>query len=287
MPSGSEDKSLGTLDEREKRFKAMLQYLILREACDFESNVNDTEEKKAQYAKESAEKILTKMELKFYDLFVKDDLVENYLFLDVPCKTDAFNQKDIFKKLIQQKISDKITVINSTDTADPSDTANTADKASQQNKKLLEKIVRSPKIENLIMVCDLPSDPKNTYLTELSNSKNSYLISDIDNVFNSSNLASITDNALVKIRDIFLSEADNECCKIEENSIAIHAHLKTATAFSLGFLNLTGKLIAKTLGLETDSKSEVENSPVTPSKSVRGEIITKILNSLKPTQGYV
>ena len=68
-----EDKSLVTLDEREARFKAMLQYLILREACDFESNVNDTDEKKAQYENLSAKKILKEMELKFYDLFVKDD----------------------------------------------------------------------------------------------------------------------------------------------------------------------------------------------------------------------
>ena len=284
MLLGSEDKSLGTLDEREKRFKAMLQYLILREACEFKSDnaVTDKVEEEAQYASESAKKILKEMELKFYDFFVEDDLVEDYLFFGTLDKVGAFNQKDRFKKLIQQKISDKITVINSTDTAD------TADTASQHNKKLLKKIVQSPIIENLIMTCDLVIVPSDTALSALYNTENSYLISDIDKVFQSINLTSITDNALVKIRDEFLAERENECCKISENSIAIQAHLNTVTALSLGFLNLTGKFIAKTLGLETDSKSEVENSSVTPNKSVRGSKISEILESLNTdTHGYI
>ncbi len=241
MPLEKEGKSLVTLDECEARFKAMLQYLILRKACEFEGNnpVSDKVEEEAQYASESAKKILKEMELKFYDLFVKDDLVEDYLFFGTPGKEDAFNQKDRFKNLIQQKISDKITVINSADTTDP------ANNASQHNKKLLKKIVQSPIIENSIMTCCLSTQ-----------SKESYLISDIDNVFQSRDLANITGNSLVYINIDFLSEADNECCKIEENSIAIQAHIKTVTALSLGYLELTGKLIAKALGIPSESVSE-------------------------------
>ena len=150
-------------EDREKRFKAMLKYLILREACESEGNnpVNELAEKKAVHASESAEKILKEMELKFYDLFVKDDLVEDYLFFDAPGKKDAFDQKDRFKNLIQQQISDKITVIKAIDLENAADTADTA---SQQNKKLLKKIVQSPKIENSIMTCDLVIDPSVTPL---------------------------------------------------------------------------------------------------------------------------
>ncbi len=143
MHSENEDKSLVTLDEREARFKAMLQYLILREACEFDdkfprddSGAGDALEasrkkQEDEFKKKSAEKILREMELKFYDLFVEDDLVEDYLFLDAPCKTDAINQKSQFKTQIQDQILEKIKFINSTDTAD---------KASQQNKKLLKKL---------------------------------------------------------------------------------------------------------------------------------------------------
>ena len=259
-------------EDRKKRFKAMLQYLILREACEFEGNnpVSDKVEEEAQYASESAKKILKEMELKFYDLFVKDDLVEDYLFFDAPYKKDAINQKDRFKNLIQQKISDKITVINSIDQAD------TADTASQHNKKLLEKIVRSPIIENSIMTCCLSTE-----------SKESYLISNIDEVFQSRNLANINSKSLVQIRDEFLYERENECCKISENSIAIQAHLKTATALSLGFLNLTGKIITKALGDLSGGLFQIDKDSASPSKSVRGERIIKILNSLNPTQDYI
>ena len=271
-------------EDRKKRFKAMLQYLILREACEFKSNVTDlvtdvatdaangVDEKKATYASESAEKILKEMELKFYDLFVKDDLVEDYLFFDVPGKEEAYNKKHDFKTQIQTQISDKITVINSAD--------------AQNHKRFLKEIVRSPIIENSIMTCDLSIK-----------FKESYLISDIDDVFQLSNLDIAKDRSLHSIFEILLPKSeDDELFKIEENSIAIHvkensiaiqAHLKTATALSLGFLNLTGKLIAKTLGLETDSKSEVENSSVTPGESVRGGKISGIVNSLNSSFGYV
>ena len=51
-------------EDRKKRFKAMLQYLILREACEFEGDnpVNEFAEEKAVHASESAKKILKEME---------------------------------------------------------------------------------------------------------------------------------------------------------------------------------------------------------------------------------
>ena len=114
------------------------------------------------------------------------------------------------------------------------------------------------------MTCDLASESGNS------------LISDIDKAFKSNNLASINDNNLCKINSQ------------EESFNTIQAHIKTVTALSFGFLNLTGKFIAKTLGLETDSKSEGENSPVTPNKSVRGSKISEILESLNTdTHGYI
>ena len=105
-------------------------------------------------------------------------------------------------------------------------------------------------------------------------------------------MASITNNALVEIRNNFLSESDNECCKIEENSIAIHAHLKTATALSLGFLNLTGKIITKALGdlsgglFQTNKEDQLQGDGASPSESVRGGKISGIVNSLNSV-GYV
>ncbi len=285
MHSVNEDKSLGALDERETRFKAMLQYLILREACEFndkfprdasgagvkdglETQGNADEDK---FKIESAEKILREMELKFFNLFVEDDLVENYLLHKVLDQESVYDKRCNFKKQIQQHISDKIIVINSIDPADTTDTAR------QLNKEILKRIVRSPIIENSIMTCDLSIK-----------SKESYLISDINNVFNSSNLASNQDNSLVKIRDEFLSEPENECCKISESSIAIHAHLKTATALGFGFLNLTGKIITKALGdlsgglfqTDTNGKGKIQVDNTSPSESVRGERITKILTQM-------
>ena len=271
-------------EDRKKRFKAMLQYLILREACEFKSNVTDlvtdaangVDEKKATYASESAEKILKEMELKFYDLFVKDDLVEDYLFFDVPGKEEAYNKKHDFKTQIQTQISDKITVINSAD--------------AQNHKRFLKEIVRSPIIENSIMTCDLSIK-----------FKESYLISDIDDVFQLSNLDIAKDRSLHSIFEILLPKSeDDELFKIEENSIAIHvkensiaihAHLNTATALSLGFLNLTGKIITKALGdLSGVLSSKDMNSVESPSESVRGKKISEILNSLPnayTTQEYV
>jgi hypothetical protein len=79
-------------DNRQKRFKAMLQYLILREACEFDdrfptgvSGAGDgdgveVQSNKDEFKTESAKKILSAMESKFLDFFVDDDLVEN-LFL--------------------------------------------------------------------------------------------------------------------------------------------------------------------------------------------------------------
>jgi hypothetical protein len=94
------------------------------------------------------------------------------------------------------------------------------------------------------------------------------------------------ENSLVKIRQEFLSEPDNECCKIGETFTAIHANIATITAIGWGLINLTGKIINKSLGLEQDSKTGGENSPGTPNKSVHGGGITKILDSIN-TQAYV
>jgi hypothetical protein len=79
---------------REVRFKAMLQYLILREACEFDdeflivdntgAGVKDNthmKTKKDKFKSESAKKILSAMESKFLDFFVDDDLVENLFSL--------------------------------------------------------------------------------------------------------------------------------------------------------------------------------------------------------------
>jgi hypothetical protein len=282
-------------ENRKKRFKAMLQYLILREACEFKSNVTDlatdasthattdaatdaangVDEKKATYAKESAEKILREMELKFYDLFVKDDLVEDYLFFEVPGKHKAYNKKHDFKTQIQTQISDKITVIKAIDTADTGEVR-------KHNKELLEKIVRSSIIENSIMTQDFIDDSKTENSKTYFDLNNTNLIENIGNIFKLNNFHK--SNQKLTNTNLYLIEAENDFCQISGNSIAIQAHLKTATSLSLGFLNLTGKIITKALGLETDSKSEGEHSPVTPSKSVRGGRISAIVNSLNSSK---
>ena len=250
------------LEDRGKRFKAMLQYLILREACDFECDnaVNEVGEKKAQHASESAEKILSAMESKFFDLFVEDDLVDNFLLNKDADKGNIKSKRDEFKTKIQEQISNKITVINS------------ANKDTQIYKESLEKIVRSPKIENLIMTCSMEKE----FLQ-------SYLFSDIDDVFQLSNLDIAQDTSLHSILEILLPKSeDDELFKIEENSIAIHvkensiaihAHINTATSLSLGFLNLTGKIITKALGIPSESVSE-------------GKIL-RIVNSLNYSEDYV
>ena len=71
-------------DNRQKRVKAMLQYLILREACKFDNNfpigglgaedgVGDgveVQSNKDELKTASAKKILSEMESKFFDFFV-------------------------------------------------------------------------------------------------------------------------------------------------------------------------------------------------------------------------
>lgn len=278
------------LEDRGKRFKAMLQYLILREACEFEGDnavkevgekkaenaiepPNEANEKKAQYAKKSAEKILKEMELKFYDFFVEDDLVENYLFLEVPHKFDAHNQKDEFKNKIQQQILDKITFINS------------ANKDTQVYKESLEKIVQSPIIENSIMTWDSKSE---NFATN-SDSNNTNLIENIGKIFALNNFNS-PNQKLITNTNLYLASEENGFCQISENSIAIHAHLKTATALSWGFLNLTGKIITKALGGLSSGSSPIDQNSASPSESVRGKKISEILDSFpntSETNGYV
>lgn len=270
--------------DREKRFKAMLQYLILREACEFKScnEVADKVEEEARYASESAEKILSAMESKFFDLFVEDDLVENYLFFEVPGKQKAHNKKHDFKNLIQQQISDKIIVINS------------ADKDNSNYKESLKKIVQSPIIENSIMTQDFIDDSKSGNFTTNSDSGNINLIENIGKIFALSN-SNPNDQKLITKTNLYLIEKENDFCQISENSIAIQAHLNTATSLSLGFLNLTGKIITKALGdlsgglfqTDTNGKGKIQVDNTSPSESVRGERITKILDLLSPSKSVL
>lgn len=278
-------------DNRQKRVKAMLQYLILREACEFydrfprgddnKAEVEDVSkaQNKEKFKTESAEKILSAMESKFYDFFVDDDLVENLFLHDNSEKGKIGSKRGEIEKKIKTQIEyniEKIQLLSATDAE------------ATLIKNDLKKIFQSPIIENLIMTCDLANELNDTYLTATDDSPNSFLIPDIDNVFNSSNFKTdINDNFLTKIRDDFLSKRENECCKIEETFTAIHANIATITAIGCGIINLTGKIINKSLGLEQDSKTGVENSAEAPSESVRGDRITQILTSLPISHGYV
>ena len=283
-------------DDRETRFKAMLQYLILREACEFDDRLSVDSGagvgggSEVQKKEESAEKILREMKLKFYDLFVEDDFPGNpYSILQEALKCNdnskTKSNEDIFfileSMLCFKEQVPLLCIDNNKEFKDKIIDLISHRKAIDRTEQNNKKIFQSPKIENLIMTCDLASESGNS------------LISDIDKAYKFSNLASIQDDSLVKIRDEFLSESNNECCKIPENSIAIHAHINTATSLSLGFLNLTGKIITKALGdlsgglFQRDNEDKTQGDNASPSKSVRGEKILGIVNSLYLSQGYI
>ncbi len=127
------------------------------------------------------------------------------------------------------------------------------------------------------------SEPKNFATNSDSNSIN--LIENIGKIFALNNSDSPNQN-LITNTNLYLINKEHGFCQISENSIAIQAQLNTATSLSLGFLNLTGKIIAKALGDLSGVLLSISEKTASPSESVRGEKISKILASL-PTHDYV
>lgn len=265
--------------------------MILREACKFDdefsrgdntdAGVKDNthmQTEKDKFKSESAKKILSAMESKFLDFFVEDDLVENLFLHDDSEKGKIGTKRHEIENAIKEQIADKITTLQKT-----------TDNPPENLKTNLKKIFQSTIIENSIMTQDFIDDSKPKNLSTSSNSDNINLIDNIDKIFALNAIDSTTQE--ITETNLHLTDKKNGFCKIDETFAQIHANIATITAIGCGLINLTGKIINKSLSdLTRGLKSEGGKSAEAPSGSVHGEKISAILRSLPltlTTQDYV